>query len=207
MKEKLKNILLKVSKSPLVDEGELLQAYRLVINSLQEALNIKRAGIWFVEQNYSSISCQLLIDTYHNTEIEEFVIDSDDYPHYFTALKAERAILAHDAHTNTATHEFIDRYLEPLNISSMLDEPIKHKGKMIAIVCCEHIGEKSCSEHSVIRNISRSTLDEDTVIFGWVLDANRDELYARVELIPYEPQQSTGNSNMVYGQFGAGESD
>jgi hypothetical protein len=69
--------------------------------------------------------------------------------------------------------------------------------------------DKSCEELSIVRNISRSTLDEDgdTVIFGWVVDANRDELYAQVELTPFEPRKAVGNSNMVYGQFGAGGND
>ena len=74
MKERLEDILHQVSKSPLIDNGDVLNAYRLVINSLHDALTIQRAGVWFVEDNYASISCQLLIDTYHNSEIEELVI-------------------------------------------------------------------------------------------------------------------------------------
>lgn len=142
MNERLEDILHQVSKSPLIDNGDLLNAYRLVINSLHDALKIKRAGVWFVESNYSSISCQLLIDTYHNSEIEELVIQSHDYPAYFSALKSERAILANDAHTHQATMEFSEGYLAPLEITSMLDVPIRHKGKMIGIICCEHIGKQ-----------------------------------------------------------------
>lgn len=142
MLESLEEILLKVSKSSLIDNGELLKAYRLVIKSLQKGLQIKRAGVWFFKGDYKEISCQLLIDTFHETELEELVISSQDYPMYFNALKTERAILAHDAHTDSATYEFSERYLTPLNISSMLDVPIRHKGKMIGIICCEHIGAK-----------------------------------------------------------------
>lgn len=142
MKEMLEKILLKVSKSPLIDNGELSKAYRLVITCLQDGLKIKRAGVWFVKADYSEISCQLLIDSFHHTEIEELLISSQDYPQYFNALKAERSILAHDAHTHPATHEFSEGYLTPLAITSMLDVPIRHKGEMIGIICCEHIGEK-----------------------------------------------------------------
>lgn len=142
MHDSLEDILLSVSQSPLVDNGELLAAYRLVINSLHEGLNIQRAGVWFVKSDYSEISCQLLIDTYHETEIEELLISAEDYLNYFHALKSERAILAHDAHDHQATAEFSEGYLTPLNISSMLDVPIRHKGEMIGIICCEHIGEK-----------------------------------------------------------------
>lgn len=142
MKDRLERILHKVSQSPLIDEGELLKAYRLVISCLHEGLSINRAGVWFVKPDYSEISCQLLIDTYHETEIEALIISSRDYPKYFNALKCERAILAHDAHNDPATREFSEGYLSPLSITSMLDVPIRHKGEVIGIICCEHIGEK-----------------------------------------------------------------
>lgn len=142
MDSHLEEILLTVSKSKLIDEGELKQAYRLVISSIQEGLNISRVGIWFLKTDYSEISCQLLVDTFHNTEIESLIISATDYPNYFNALKKERAILAHDAHTHEATYEFSAGYLSPLSISSMLDVPIRHTGKVIGIICCEHIGDK-----------------------------------------------------------------
>jgi two-component system, NtrC family, sensor kinase len=141
MNDHLEYILLTVSKSPLIDNGELLKAYRLVINSIQDGLKIERAGIWFVKTDYSEINCQLLIDTKHNSEIESLVISASDYPNYFSALKTERAILANDAHHDHATAEFSQGYLGPLGINSMLDVPIRHKGEMIGIICCEHIGQ------------------------------------------------------------------
>lgn len=142
MNEQLEGILHQVSKSPLIDNGELQKAYRLVISSLHKGLNIQRAGVWFVRSDYSEINCQLLIDTYHQTEIEALTISALNYPQYLLALKGERAILANDAHTNNATSEFSEGYLTPLEISSMLDVPIRHKGEMIGIICCEHIGNK-----------------------------------------------------------------
>ena len=142
MNDLLEGILHQVSKSPLIDNGELQKAYRLVISSLHKGLNIQRAGVWFVHSDYSEINCQLLIDTYHQTEIEALTISALDYPQYFSALKIERAILAHDAHIDSATSEFSEGYLTPLEISSMLDVPIRHKGEMIGIICCEHIGNK-----------------------------------------------------------------
>ena len=142
MNEQLETILLEVSKSPLIDNGELHKAYRLVINSLHKGLNIQRAGVWFINREYSEISCQLLIDNYHQTEIEVLTISALDYPRYFLALKSERAILANDAHAHSATSEFSEGYLTPLEISSMLDVPIRHKGEMIGIICCEQIGKQ-----------------------------------------------------------------
>lgn len=142
MREQLTEILHKVQESPLIDAGELLEAYRLVIMSIHDGLNIKRAGVWCLSDDHSGINCRLLIDTHHNSEIEELTIYAQDYPKYFKALKSERTILANDAHTDPATSEFSEGYLTPLFITSMLDVPIRHKGEMIGIICCEHIGEQ-----------------------------------------------------------------
>ena len=64
-----------------------------------------------------------------------------DFPGYFRALREERSIAAHDAHKDPRTKEFSD-YLAPLGINSMLDAPIYVGGKMIGVVCNEHIGPK-----------------------------------------------------------------
>lgn len=141
MEPRLENILLEVSKSSLIDDGELMQAYRLVLSCLNQGLSIQRAGIWFINAEKTEISCQLLIDTFHDTEIEELTISANDFPAYFNALIHERTIKANDAHIHPATSEFSKEYLTPLNISSMLDVPIRHKGEMIGIICCEHIGK------------------------------------------------------------------
>lgn len=64
--------------------------------------------------------------------------------------------------------------------------------------------EKNCVERKFSRQVSRSTLDEDgdTVIFGIPIHAAQDEIYAHVTVAPFMPNGSTGNSNIVTGQFG-----
>jgi hypothetical protein len=72
---------------------------------------------------------------------------------------------------------------------------------------------KGCVDRTVSRNVSRSTLDEDgdtiITIFGVTIAkiADRDELYAHVTLTPFSPSGSSGNSNIVTGQWGAAGSD
>ncbi len=58
-----------------------------------------------------------------------------------SALSASnRAIAAHDAHRDPRTSEFSESYLRPNSISSMLDAPIWLEGKMVGVVCNEHVG-------------------------------------------------------------------
>ncbi|MBN1599986.1 MAG: hypothetical protein JW915_00185 [Chitinispirillaceae bacterium] len=61
----------------------------------------------------------------------------------------------------------------------------------------------ACVERSFKLNVASSTLDEDpdTIILGWVI-GNKDEIYARVSLTPFVPTGSSGDSNIVIGDFG-----
>jgi len=65
--------------------------------------------------------------------------------------------------------------------------------------------QKGCVERKFSKTVSKSRLDEDgdTVIFGFPIFADRDELYARVRITPFSPTGSTADSNLVVGQFGA----
>jgi len=65
-----------------------------------------------------------------------------DYPTYFASLRKQRAIAAHDAHRDRRTREFSESYLSPLGITSMLDAPIRAGGKMIGLICAEHVGPR-----------------------------------------------------------------
>lgn len=62
---------------------------------------------------------------------------------------------------------------------------------------------QSCMDRSINANVAQSTLDEDpdTIIFGWVI-GNQDEVYARVNLTPFVPTGSSGDSNTITADFG-----
>lgn len=140
MRAALQDIMRRVSMSPLIDGGAEADAIRLVLASACEGLAIQRAGVWFLDPSRQEIRCRLLIDLAHGTESEDLVLTQRDYPAYFDALSRERAIAAHDAHSDPSTREFSAGYLGPLGIGAMLDVPIRHHGQMIGIVCCEHTG-------------------------------------------------------------------
>lgn len=140
MRESLELILLRVSQSEDIDKGEIAIASRLIINSVCEGLQISRAGIWLYDEAQSKIKCKLLIDNGSVQDNESLILSRTDFPHYFSALDSERSIAAHNAVTDPATFEFAEVYLKPLGISSMLDVPVRHRGRMIGIICCEHKG-------------------------------------------------------------------
>ena len=62
MVETLENILLQVSKSPIIDEGKLEQATQLIIKSVIQGLAINRVGIWLYDDESACITSTYLLD-------------------------------------------------------------------------------------------------------------------------------------------------
>ena len=67
-------------------------------------------------------------------------LDAAIYPRYFRALEESRVIAAHDAHQHPDTIEFTTGYLQELGVGAMLDVPIWQRGKVVGVLCHEHVG-------------------------------------------------------------------
>ena len=67
-------------------------------------------------------------------------LEAAAYPAYFRALESGRAVAASDAHRDPRTAELAADYLAPLGIGAMLEAPIRHDGRLVGVVCHEHVG-------------------------------------------------------------------
>lgn len=120
--------------------GEVGETVRRVDEAAVEALDCARVSVWWVDAQQTKIICADLFEgaTFkHSTGAELF---AKDFPPYFEALRHERTIAANDAHKDPRTSCFSEVYLKPLGINSMLDVPIWVGGRMIGVVCHEHVG-------------------------------------------------------------------
>ncbi|WP_283708849.1 GAF domain-containing sensor histidine kinase [Pseudoalteromonas prydzensis] len=141
MRQQLVQLLYKVSTSSTLDDGYIELAERLIVNAIIDGLNTARASIWLLNNDNSQCHCQLLLDKNNAESDQSLILTRANFPAYFRALDTQRVIIANNAHTDPATAEFSEHYLTPLGINSMLDAPLRFKGKMIGIFCCEHTGD------------------------------------------------------------------
>ncbi|TDP39140.1 GAF sensor signal transduction histidine kinase [Idiomarina aquatica] len=136
MQERLENILLDVSKSPDIDGGQLDKATRTILSAAMEGLQITRVGVWLFGNNTTAMHSELIFDQHDSDTSQQLSISETDYSDYFAALRKERTIIANDAATHPATHE-LKIYMQQFGIFGMLDVPLRHKGEMIGVMCCE----------------------------------------------------------------------
>jgi len=117
-------------------------AFRLITETLAMTVEVERASIWFLNEERSELQCHSLFEAGKNKHSSGQSLLAADYPSYFKALLDESRIYAGDAQNDPRTSEFRDGYLIPLGITSMLDAGIQAEGRLIGVICMEHMGEK-----------------------------------------------------------------
>lgn len=149
--------LLKLSRISSIDAGDIENSFEFITEAIARALNVGRASIWLLNQDQTAIVCQKLYEASSNKHDAGIELKAKDFPAYFKYLSEERTLHADDAHMDSATYEFSEVYLRPLNIVSLLDAPIRVNGKMVGVICCEQLMEKrywSISEQNFAGNIA-----------------------------------------------------
>ena len=129
-----------LAKNAQVYGGNLQEAFRTVTRVAAECLRTERVSIWFFTQDHSAIQCADLHQSATREHSQGIVLMATDYPKYFQELDSERIVAADDAQADPRTDEFTAKYLAPLGITSMLDVPIRAEGRMVGVICHEHIG-------------------------------------------------------------------
>lgn len=121
-------------------EGNTKAAAVAFTQGIAETLAVGRASVWFYNSDRDGIVCIDLYESNFKQHSAGIELKAIDFPAYFQALELDRPIIADHAQTDPATQEFWASYLSSLGISSILNAPIRSAGKIVGIVCCEHVG-------------------------------------------------------------------
>jgi PAS domain S-box-containing protein len=136
-----RNALLELA---LLDKSNLQAALATICARLATALNVARVGYWSLQDEGAALLCETLY-LLERGGIEPSAkgtrVAAQDCPSYFAALAAKEPIVAHHAETHRHTRELAQSYLRPLGITSMLDVPVWLHGKLVGVLCHEHVGE------------------------------------------------------------------
>lgn len=113
---------------------------KIATETVARTISVERVSVWLLVRHGRAIRCIDLFERSGSRHSAGVELAMSDYPTYFAGLRQQRAIAAHDALRDRRTREFSESYLSPLGITSMLDAPIRVVGKMIGLICLEHVG-------------------------------------------------------------------
>ncbi|MCA9405474.1 MAG: PAS domain S-box protein, partial [Candidatus Omnitrophica bacterium] len=135
----LQTAIVTIARNSSVVRGAFSTATKFITEKTSRAINVERVGIWLFSPDRKELRCVDLYQHSRKEHSEGMVLKAEDYPIYFKALETGRAIDASDALSDTRTEEFVEGYLKPYGIVSMLDAAIRVSGEIVGVVCCEHV--------------------------------------------------------------------
>lgn len=137
--KKLNNILVSQSHNSLFYTGNLKIAAQTLIKEVSDNMDVDRCSVWLYSDDKSSLKCQQLYIRPDDKFYEGMELKMEDYRPYFIALLTNSVIIADNAETHPSTECFMESYLKPLGIKSMLDIPIFYDGESIGVICIESL--------------------------------------------------------------------
>ena len=161
--QKQKSALIDLAKNKALNQGDLTKALQQITETASCTLEVARSSIWLYDRTKSKMDCLDLYDRALNQHTDGLELSAADYPVYFQALGEERALAAFDAQKDSRTREFVESYLIPLGITSMLDTPIQIGGKTAGVLCLEQVG---MPRYWTIEEQSFALSLADSVTFG-----------------------------------------
>lgn len=135
--KRLNQSLVSQSHNQLFYLGDITAGAKDLTREVSNVMCIDRCSVWLYAENKEAIECEQLFIKEENMWHQGHVLYKSDYPAYFERLDDDPIIVANDAEKHPATSCFLENYLKPLSIKSMLDVPIIFRGEVIGVICLE----------------------------------------------------------------------
>lgn len=134
-------VLHKLAENPAIHSGHPQQAFPAMTELAAATFAVERASIWLFDETQTTLVLQDLFDATSKRHLRGVTLSTTQYPAYLHALETEPySLAAHAAQTDPRTCELTSSYLAPLGIVAMLDAPIRRHGRVVGVLCLEHIG-------------------------------------------------------------------
>ncbi|HNL89466.1 MAG TPA: PAS domain S-box protein [Nitrospira sp.] len=134
-------VLHKLAEDPAIHSGHPQQAFPAMTEHAAATFAVERASIWLFDEAQTTLILQDLFEATPKRHLRGATLSTAQYPAYLRALETEPySLAAHAAQTDPRTCELTASYLAPLGIVAMLDAPIRRHGRVVGVLCLEHIG-------------------------------------------------------------------
>ena len=130
-----------LSRLETAGEAGLEQYLRKICEAVAERFDIDRVGVWLFSPKRDDLRCECMYMLRNQRWTKGRVLTAGEFPGYFDALDAGQQINAVNARLDRRTGGMSEDYLEPENIFSMFNAPIRRGGQMVGVVSYEALGK------------------------------------------------------------------
>ena len=115
-------------------------ALQTALRLCARTLKVERVGFWRFTPDRTALQCELGYTLSTGEWNAGDTLSGARFPRYWAALAGRRVVAASNARTDPDTAELTERYLVPLEITSLVDVPVFRAGELIGVICHEHVG-------------------------------------------------------------------
>ncbi|MCX6698702.1 MAG: PAS domain S-box protein [Methanomicrobiales archaeon] len=128
-----------IAFSPYLFSGDVPGLSASLTEVSSGVLGVERVSIWLFNCNQDELRCIDLYEAPCNRHSSGDVLERHEYVPEFDALSKALYIDADDPLTDPRTAGYVDGYLKPNRITSMLDTVIRVTGQNLGVICFEHV--------------------------------------------------------------------
>ncbi len=121
-------------------DGEVALFSKEITELLGESLDIARVSVWIFSDDGCLLECVDLYEREFGRHSKGATLEERLFRDEFQHVKNNRYVDANDAVNDPRTKGYVEGYLKPLGIVSMLDCVISFGGRCLGIMCFEHTG-------------------------------------------------------------------
>ncbi len=132
--------LVRLATEPALAEGRLDDLWPVLTATVADVLGVERVNVWEFSPDGAELRCLVNFERSTRRHSAGDVLPMHRYPRYVAALRSGLVIEASDVHQDPRTAELAADYWSPLGIASSLDTPVRLRGRVVGVLCCEHVG-------------------------------------------------------------------
>jgi PAS domain S-box-containing protein len=133
------SVISRVAGSPGMVAGDVHAIASLVTELAAAVIGVERVSVWLLDAEGETATCIDLFQLASRSHSSGQVLRRRDFEHEFAALVESRYVDAHDALHDPRTAGYVEGYLKPHGITSMLDVVVRTGGRNLGLLCFEHV--------------------------------------------------------------------
>ena len=161
---KQQRIYLKLAKSQVLNGDDFNAAIRLIAQTSAGVMHLDRVNIWRMNKEDGSLVCLCNFDE----TTKSFSGEGEtiyNFHNYLKMVQEERVLNADDALTDPRMSEFLDSYIIPSGIKSMMDAGIFIGDDMWGFICFDMVESK---RHWSVEDRTFASNLADMISIAWV---------------------------------------
>lgn len=140
-RQRASEVLVSLALSPNLANGEVQDLAVELTEAAARSLEVDRVSVWLFDECGTRMTSVDQFAASLAKHSSGTVILEADYRNEFEALKTSNYVAADDPFNDPRTAGYVENYLKPNRITSMLDVVIRSRGRNLGLICFEHVDQ------------------------------------------------------------------